>query len=77
MIVCLKVVCGTQASGDPSEQTLNIVEAGKGDAGCHGAFHKVHGQTLVQTPNQALLSEMFNVAGEIFHLRKSSHRTNK
>ena len=63
---CLKVVPGTESSGDPSEQALYVVEAGEGDARRHWAFHEVHGQTLVKAPHHPLLSAMVSVTVEVW-----------
>ena len=57
----LKVMLGTETSGDSSEQALDVVKACEGDARCHWPFHKVHGQTLVKTPHHPLLSAIFSI----------------
>ena len=60
----LKVMSGAESSGDPSEQALYVVKAGKGDARRHWAFDKVHGQTLVKAPHHPLLSAIVSVTVE-------------
>ena len=73
----LKVMLGTETSGDSSEQALDVVKACEGDARCHWPFHKVHGQTLVKTPHQPLLSAIFSVAVDIWEIFwPTNHRTN-
>ena len=72
----LKVMLGTETSGDSSEQALDVVKACEGDARCHWPFHKVHGQTLVKTPHQPLLSAIFSVAVDVWEiLCPTKHRT--
>ena len=72
----LKVMLGTETSSDSSEQALDIVEACESDACCHWPFHKVHGQTLVKTPHQPLLSAIFSVAVDVWKFYAHQKRTN-
>ena len=44
------------AGGRSPQRALDVVEAGEGDAGGHGALHEVHGEPLVQAPHHSLLS---------------------
>ena len=47
---------GMYAGSNPPQRALDVVEAGEGDAGGHGALHEVHGEPLVQAPHHSLLS---------------------
>lgn len=61
MLFHLEMVSKTEPSGDSSKQTLYVIKTRERDASRDGAFHKVHGQSLVEAPYYTLLSEMFSV----------------
>lgn len=61
MLLYLEVVSKAEPSGNSSKQALYVIKTRERDASRDGAFHKVHGQSLVEAPYYTFLSEMFSV----------------
>ena len=61
MLLYLEMMSKAEPSGNSPKQALYVIKARECDASRDGAFHKVHGQSLIEAPYYTLLSEMFSV----------------